>query len=371
MSMTISERAHKRRAALRKVLESETVDGLLVASVTNVSYLTGFTGDDSTILLMKDRELLISDGRYATQLESECPGLECHIRPVGQLMVPGVIEIVQKMGFKTLGLESSSITLAEFEELRAGLKTVELKPIKGKVEALRVVKDDFEIAETRTAIAQAERAFAMLRAGIRGDETEKDVTDTLEGYIRRCGAACAAFPPIIAVGANAALPHYHGTDRCRVADADFILVDWGASAGPYKYKSDLTRVLATGKVTPKFEEVYRLVLAAQKRGISAIRPGLTGREVDAQARSVIEDAGYGKYFDHGLGHGLGMDIHEAPRLRRESELPLQPGMIVTVEPGIYLPGWGGVRIEDDVLVTPSGSEVMTAVPKELETVRAH
>jgi Xaa-Pro aminopeptidase len=369
--MTIPDRTRKRREALIASLKSESVDGFLVASVTNVSYLTGFTGDDSTVLFTGDRALVISDGRYTAQLAAECPGIECHIRPVGQLMVPGLIEIVPKMGIKSLGLESSSLSLADFEELRAGLKTVELKPIKGKVEALRVVKDDFEIGETRKAVSHAERAFAMLRAGLRLDETEKDVTDTLEGYIRRCGAACASFPPIIAVGANAALPHYHGSDRVKVSQDDFILVDWGASAGPYKYKSDLTRVLVTGKVASKFEEVYRLVLAAQKRGISAVRPGVTGREVDAQARAVIEEAGYGKQFDHGLGHGLGMDIHEAPRLRRESEIPLQPGMIVTVEPGIYLPGWGGVRIEDDVLVTPDGCEVLTSVAKELETVRAY
>ena len=146
-----------------------------------------------------------------------------------------------------------------------------------------------------------------------------------------------------------------------------MLVDWGASGRPYK--SDLTRVLVTGKVTPKFEKVYRTVLAAQERGIAAIRPGVMARDVDAEARSVIEEAGFGRFFDHGLGHGLGMDIHEAPRLRRNSDVRLRPGMVVTVEPGIYLPDWGGIRIEDDVLVTPDGTEVLTQVPKSLDSVR--
>ena len=163
----------------------------------------------------------------------------------------------------------------------------------------------------------------MLRAGLRPDETEKDVADALEGYLRRCGASAASFPPIVAVGARAALPHARPTAEARIGDADFVLVDWGATGRPYK--SDLTRVLVTGKVTPKFEKVYRTVLAAQERGIAAIRPGVTARDVDAEARSVIEEAGFGRFFDHGLGHGLGLDIHEAPWLRKDSDVALQAG----------------------------------------------
>ena len=169
------------------------------------------------------------------------------------------------------------------------------------------------------------------------------------------------------MGVRSALPHARPTTTTRIGDDDFVLIDWGATGRPYK--SDLTRVLVTGKVTPEFEKVYRTVLAAQERGIAAIRPGVRAQDVDAEARSVIEQAGFGRFFDHGLGHGLGMDIHEAPRLRKESETILQPGMIVTVEPGIYLPDWGGVRIEDDVLVTPDGCEVLTHLPKSLDSVR--
>ena len=363
------DRHARRREALVRSLAAEGVDAFLVVSFTNVSYLTGFTGDDSTLLLSPSRSIVISDGRYTAQLAAECPDVEHHIRPVGQLMNTGVAEVTKKLGLKNLGVEATSILLSDYEELKSLAVGLELKPISRKVEALRVIKDEEEIAETRRAVAYAERAFAMLRAGLRLDETEKDVTDTLEAYLRRCGATGASFPPIIAVGKHAALPHYHGTAVTRVGEDDFLLVDWGASAGPHHYKSDLTRVLVTGKVTSKFEEVYRLVLAAQLAGIAAIRPGVTGRQVDAEARAVIEGAGYGRYFDHGLGHGLGMDIHEAPRLRRESETVLQPGMIVTVEPGIYLSDWGGIRIEDDVLVTPDGHEVLTSVPKALETVR--
>ena len=163
----------------------------------------------------------------------------------------------------------------------------------------------------------------MLRAGLREGESEKDAADALEGYLRRCGATAASFPPIVAVGANAALPHARPSATTRIGDDDFVLVDWGATGRPYK--SDLTRVLVTGKVTPKFEAIYRTVLNALKRGIAAIRPGVKAHDVDAEARSVIEEAGFGRFFDHGLGHGLGIDIHEAPRIRKGSYVVLRAG----------------------------------------------
>jgi len=365
----MNDRNLQRLERAREVLATEQVDALLIASDTNVSYLTGFTGDSSALLMTRDRFLMISDGRYTTQLEQECPGLDCHIRPTGQMLNDGVVEVVGRLGIKNLGLEADAITLATNEELTEKLPTVATKAVHGAVEALRLVKDEQEVAAIRQAILYAERAFTMLRAGLRPDQTEKQVTDDLEAFLRRCGASAASFPPIVAVGGNAALPHYHAGETTRVADDDFMLVDWGASSAPLPYKSDLTRVVVTGKVTPKFENVYRTVLAAQERGIAAIRPGVLGRDIDAAARSVIEEAGFGPRFSHGLGHGIGLDIHENPRMRKECQTVLQPGMVVTVEPGIYLPGWGGVRIEDDVLVTPDGCEVLTHVPKSLESVR--
>ena len=238
----------------------------------------------------------------------------------------------------------------------------------GRVEALRAVKDRAEIEAIREAIGHAERAFAMLRAGLRPGDSEKDAADALEGYLRRCGASAAA--------SRRSSPSARGRP-CRTpgrrpeAGSATPTSSWstgGRPAGPYK--SDLTRVMVTGKVTPKFEKVYRTVLAAQERGIAAIRPGATAEDVDAEARSVIEEAGFGRFFDHGLGHGLGLDIHESPFFRRDNPATLQAGMVVTVEPGIYLPDWGGIRIEDDVLVTPDGPEVLTRVPRSLDSVLA-
>jgi len=361
------DRTPHRRDKLTRAFKSDQLDALLISAASNVRYLTGFTGEDATFLLTRDRAIVISDGRFTTQLEQECPDLEHSIRPVGRQMSGAIADVVDKLGVRRLGFEPSALTVAEFESLRSALPTVEFLATPHRVEALRTIKDKDEVAEIRQAIEMAERAFAMLRAGLRGQDSEKDTADALEGYLRRCGASSASFPPIVAVGPRAALPHAQPTATARIDQADFVLVDWGATASPYK--SDLTRVLVTGKVTSKFEKVYRTVLAAQERGIAAIRPGVKARDVDAEARSVIEDAGFGRFFTHGLGHGLGLDIHEAPALRKESDVRLQPGMVITVEPGIYLPGWGGIRIEDDVLVTPDGCEVLTHVPKSLDTVR--
>ena len=355
----------KRLDKLRRMARGDQVDFLLIVSEPNVRYLTGFTGEASALLVGQDRCLLVSDGRFATQIEQECPGLEVHVRPVGQLLFDGLGEVIPKLGAHRVGYEPSALSVAHFETLREAAKTVEWKSLPGRVEALRAVKDRVEIEAIRRAIDQAERAFAMLRAGLSDQDSEKDAADALEGYLRKCGATSAAFAPIVAAGPRAALPHARPTAEAKVGDSEFVLVDWGASAGAYK--SDLTRVIVTGKVTPKFEKVYRTVLAAQERGIAALRPGATAGEVDAAARSVIEEAGFGRSFTHGLGHGVGLEIHENPFFRRDNPTRLKAGMVVTVEPGIYLPDWGGVRIEDDVLVTPDGPEVLSRVPRSLDS----
>ena len=211
----------------------------------------------------------------------------------------------------------------------------------------------------------------MFRALLRPEDREIDLHHALDGYIRRVGGQGSSFPPIVAVGKRSALPHAPPTTHA-AGSADVLLVDWGA-CGPHGYKSDLTRVLDTRTTSTfgsKLEEVYAVVLRAQQTAIQLIRPGIDGRTLDTAARSVIADAGYGDYFGHGLGHGIGLQVHEAPALRPNSTHVLQPGMIVTVEPGIYLPEWGGVRIEDDVLVTPDGYEVLTSVPRDLEAMKA-
>ena len=358
-------RFEERRDKLRHLLKKTGADALLVTSFVNVTYLTGFAGDDSYLLLRCDGETLLSDPRYTTQLGLECPEIELLIRRPGVSMLQAVARAIRAAGVGRLAVEGDSMTVSMRDRIADKLPKLEILVTSAMVENLRQIKDKDEVARLRKAIWQAERAFAVLRATVRPDQTEKELADELEHQFRLFGAKDCAFATIVAVGDRAALPHATPTRRT-AGEGEMLLVDWGANEG--LYKSDLTRVLALGKISPKLRRVYRVVLAAQTQAIAAIRPGASAHAVDAVARGIIAKAGLGGYFGHGLGHGLGLEVHEAPRLAAKSPTVLKPGMVVTVEPGIYLPGWGGVRIEDDVLVTRQGHEVLTSVPKQLEEI---
>jgi Xaa-Pro aminopeptidase len=352
-----------RRDKLRRQFRKLGLDALLVTNFTNVTYLTGFTGDDSYLVVLDKGEVVVSDPRYTTQLAEECPALEASIRPPGVGMVDEVASVATSAKLAKLGIEATSMTVGLRDQIAAALPKTELVPTSDLVEELRLIKDKDEVAEIRRAVWFAERAFGMLRASLRPERTEKEVADELENNIRLFGGKGCSFPSIVAVGARAALPHARPTDQKIGAD-DFVLVDWGAKGA--LYMSDLTRVLVTGKISPKLERIYRVVLTAQEQAIAAIRAGRTCHEIDEVARKSIAKAGFGRNFGHGLGHGIGLEIHEGPRLAANQHRKLEVGMVVTVEPGVYLPGWGGVRIEDDVLVTKSGCEVLTSVAKQWE-----
>src|SRR5262245_43931398 len=363
----------QRRQRLARLVAEEGIDLLLVSNPVNVSYLTNFSGESSYLLINARRAILVSDGRFTEQLAEECAGLETLIRQPVKLLPDITGETIAKLGVRSVGFESGHLSVSEFEALKAAAPAVEWKPGKDRVDRLRAVKDESEVEEIREAIRFAERAFAMFRAMLQPEDCEKDLADAMEMYVRRAGGRCTSFPSIIAVGPRAALPHAPPT-RHHVREAELLLVDWGAS-GRF-YKSDLTRVLVprtTSRLSqaggpppePKLREIYETVLKAQAAAIAAVRPGVKTGDVDAAARKLIADAGYGDYFTHSVGHGLGMQVHEAPLMRPGSEVPLAAGMVVTIEPGIYLPQWGGVRIEDDVLVTPDGREVLTHVPRDL------
>jgi Xaa-Pro aminopeptidase len=338
-------------------------DALLVTNFKNVTYLTGFTGDDSYLLVTLDDETLVTDMRYTTQLAEECPGLALEVRPPGLSMLKAVTKTVKRAKIERLGIEGASATVSFQQSLAKALPKLEIVVTESLVERLRIVKDKNEIEATRVACQQARRAFDVVRAGLTPDMTELEVAAELEYQARRFGAKALSFPAIVAVGPRAALPHATPTLR-RLSEGDFTLIDWGANSG--LYMSDLTRIVVTGRISPKLRKIYSVVLKAQLAAIDAIRPGLTGEDVDRVARRIIKRAGFGKAFGHGLGHGTGLEIHEAPRLAVGQKTKLRPGMIVTVEPGVYVPGWGGVRIEDDVLVTRTGHEVLSDVPKQLE-----
>ncbi len=360
----------QRRTKLAAMLEKDGVDVYLVHQPVNVSYLTGFTGDSSWLVVGRERSLLVSDARFTEQITQECPHLEVVIRPPTRMIADAAVAELKTMGVSSVAFESSQMTVADFETLRELLPAVSWKPVKDRVESLRVIKDASEVAAIREAIHFAERAFEAFRALLRPDDSEKDLADAMESYVRRAGAQKTSFPTIVAIGERSALPHAPPTSK-RIHESGFVLVDWGASGA--LYKSDLTRMLVPRtnsaftkqNIDAKLEAVHGLVLKAQQKALDMIRPGVKGHDVDAAVRTIFSEAGHGEHFGHGLGHGLGLQVHEAPSLRPNSTTVLQPGMVVTVEPGIYLPGWGGVRLEDDVLVTPDGCEILTKIPKGL------
>ena len=370
----------QRRSTLAKTLKERALDGFLVTAAVNVTYLTGFTGDSSFYAVLPKNSVIVSDTRFEEQLQEECPDQDAVVRGHNKTTLEAAAEVLTKSGAKAVGVEANRITLAELEALRQLAPKVTLVPVDGAIEAQRAVKDPGEVEKIREAVRVAERGFKMFVATLREADTEKDMTDALEGYVRRAGARCTSFPPIVAVGERGALPHATPTSK-PLGDGTKLLVDWGADLG---YKSDITRTLRSPFGTSPsrrnklertgydFEKLYAVVLAAQDAALAAMRAGVRARDVDAAARKVIAGAKLEKYpdlklgdhFTHGLGHGIGLEIHEAPRIRANSEDVLEAGMVVTVEPGIYIPGWGGIRIEDDVLVTHDGCKLLTTLSRE-------
>jgi len=358
------DRFATRRDRLLRRLKSSGVDALLVTSPVNVRYLTGFSGEDSYLVVGRNLTVLISDSRFETQIAEECPGLDVHIRSRVKTLTDAVASVIDGSHLTALGFESGTTSYSQWESLVEAAKPLQLVPQTGHVEELRSIKDSDEIREIRDAIDHAERGFRLLKASLRSEMTEHEAANELEHAMRRFGAKQSSFETIVAAGARAALPHARPTSA-RVGEGDFVLVDWGAT-NARGYRSDLTRLIVTGSISPKLEKLYGVVLKAQRLGVEAIRPGVLASDVDAAARGAIAQAGYSKLFGHGLGHGIGLEIHEAPRISQNSKVQLKPGMVVTVEPGVYLPGWGGIRIEDDVLVTRSGHEVLSTIPRDLD-----
>ncbi|MDY3554682.1 Xaa-Pro peptidase family protein [Gemmata sp. JC717] len=377
----------QRRNALGQTLKSRDLDGFLVTAAVNVTYLTGFTGDSSYYAVLPKNSLLVSDTRFEEQVREECPDQDAVIRGHNKTTLEAAAEALNKSGAKAVGVEGSRITLGELEALRQLAPKITFVSVDGAIEAQRAVKDPGEVEKIRDAIKVAERGFKMFLATVREADTEKDMVDALEGYVRRAGAKCTAFPPIVAVGERGALPHATPTNK-PLGDGAKLLVDFGADL--VGYKSDITRTLRSPfgtspsrrnkleRIGYDFEKLYAVVLAAQNAALAAIRPGVKAKDVDAAARKVFANARFDKYpdlkladhFTHGLGHGIGLEIHEAPKIRANSEDVLESGMVVTIEPGIYIPGWGGIRIEDDVLITHDGCKLLTTLSREPATLAA-
>ncbi|TWU51106.1 M24 family metallopeptidase [Rubripirellula reticaptiva] len=353
----------KRIDALASKLDELNVDAMLVSDEQNVRYLSGFTGDSSSLLVTSSETIVLSDGRYETQLADECPSLSTVIRPPEQTLAELTAEVLASSSHKRVGIEANAWPLAAFRKLCDTCQSVQWVETTSVVENQRMIKDADEIETTRTAVQIAQRAYQSLLPMLSGRWTECEVAHELEAKMRFLGAEGCSFSPIVAAGPGGALPHYHPTDR-RLGDDATLLIDWGAK---YRgYASDLTRTIHRPHASDRFRRAYEAVLEAQLASIDAIGPGVKAAAIDAIAREVLSRHGMAEAFKHGLGHGTGLQIHESPRMSASSTETLEAGMIITVEPGVYFAGEFGIRIEDDILVTESGHEVLSDLPKGLE-----
>jgi Xaa-Pro aminopeptidase len=351
---------------MRDALHAARVDALLISHETDIRYLTGFVGHDSLLLISSDGAVIISDPRYDEFLN---PWRESDIADVVMGTRHRLMETVARLcgqsNAKRLGLQAEHVTLHQRATIADAVGEQAIVETTGIVGLMRMRKDELEIDTIRKAIDIQQRALDAALERLEIGMTELQFCATLEYEMKMRGAFGPSFDPIIASGANGSVIH-HMTGDTPIQPGS-LLIDWGAKVDGYS--SDMTRTIGIGQMPEKVKEIYQIVLDAQLAAIGACAPGKVCAEIDAVARKIITDAGYGEYFGHGLGHGLGMDTHESPYFNNlQTDIELEPGMVMTVEPGIYLPGIGGVRIEDDVLITDSGCEVLGNWPKELDKV---
>jgi Xaa-Pro aminopeptidase len=352
----------RRIAALAEGITTAHMDGLLVSGSANVRYLSGFSGSSGLLFVTPRETLLITDFRYQTQAADEVGDLaRVVIEP--QSLWTGLWQNLAQLSYVSVaGFESAHLVHRDFQRLLEAGSRWQWRPTMDLVEALRERKDENEVARIREAVAAAEEALDLTMTRVSVGMTELEVAGALESALRQAGTDGFPFPSIVASGPNAALPHARPTAR-RLEKGDFLLLDFGARVGGYC--SDITRTFVIGRASAEQREVYEVVRCANERAIRAVRPGMTGRDADGVARGYIQDRGYGELFGHSLGHGIGLEVHEAPRLAKTAEGPLVEGAVVTVEPGIYRPGWGGVRIEDDVHLGAGGTQMLTHFTREL------
>lgn len=345
-----------------EVLFAEGLDALIVTDLTNVRYLAGYVGTNGILVVGPGHRVLLTDSRYMSDARERTRGVEVVL--AGRDLMDRLADSVPS---GRVGVEAEQVSMARHERFAARLSGIELVATSGLVEGLRRIKEPGEIASIREAARIADGAYGRLLDEGFGGRTEAQIAWALEGWMREAGAEAASFPIIVASGAHGALPHAVPR-RVPVQARSLVVVDMGAVIDGYA--SDCTRTLATGVIPDALTHAYRVCLKAQRAALAACRAGIGSSDLDAVARAVIVQAGLGEWFGHGLGHGVGLDIHERPWVRQEGGEVLETGMVVTIEPGIYLEGVGGVRIEDLVVVTEDGCEVLTGVTTDLITTSA-
>jgi Xaa-Pro aminopeptidase len=349
-----------RRRRLAQRIDELGIDGLLVTRLVNVRYLTGFTGSSAQLLLAPEHGILFTDRRYEEQAAREVPDLERVILARG--FPDALPESWGSPGVRRMGFESGGVTYRTWRTLTEAAAGVDLVPVGDEVERLRLVKDADEISVLQRAQDITDEAFDRITAKLAEGVTERAVAAELEQAMREAGAERIGFDTIVAFGESAAEPHHRPADR-PLGTGDVVKMDFGCVVGGYY--SDMTRTVAFGEPDPRVREIHSVVLRAHLAGLEAVRAGVTGGAADEAARSVIRDAGLDERFGHSLGHGVGLEVHEAPSLRQGSDDALLEGTVVTIEPGVYIPGLGGVRIEDAVVVGKDGARPLPRTPKEL------
>lgn len=344
---------------LRKMLDENELDAILITSSVNRRYITGFTGTAGAVIVTMNDARFITDFRYIEQANEEAVGFK--VIQHKQAIQLEIAEQLKQLNVKRLGFEKDHVTFAAYETYKNAFD-VELVPVSGVVEELRLIKTEEELTILKQAAKIADDAFEHIKGYIKPGVKEIDVSNELEFFMRKQGATSSSFDIIVASGYRAALPHGVASDK-KIESGELVTMDYGALFNGYC--SDTTRTVAVGEINDELKTIYNTVLEAQLRGVNGVKPGVTGIEADALTRDFIKEKGYGDYFGHSTGHGLGMEVHEGPALSFRSKKKLEPGMVVTVEPGIYVPNLGGCRIEDDIVVTETGNERLTKSSKEL------
>jgi Xaa-Pro aminopeptidase len=353
----------QRRQAVGQGLAARKLDAMLVAYSANLRYLSGFTGSNGSLLVLSDRAILFTDPRYQIQASQE---VNCQVRVAKGPLVTAIAASVSRLRLRRIGYEPPRMTCDWFESLHKSVPSrASLEPVTGWIEELRMIKSPGELDRIRRSVETNSRAFEQVVASVRPGITEEDLAAELEYRMRRLGAQRPAFETIVAAGERGALPHAQPT-TARLENGGLVVVDMGAVQDGYC--SDMTRMLFLGSPSPKVKRTYRAVLEAQVAAIEAVRSGVSTAFVDRQARKVLKGYGLDAAFVHSTGHGLGLEIHEPPRIGKRDKARLNAGMAITIEPGVYLEGFGGIRIEDTVVVTNAGCEILTPTSKNLRVV---